>query len=367
MRLTLRQQFAAVMLLFLGGCGHIIPGSLTGGEPYDFSQSHDCAEPEPVGDRVEVRYLGSGGVYIRWHDDAILIGSSFSNPGMIRARFLCTRHDAGRIGRALEHVDKGRVRAIFAGHSHYDHIGDLPIVAGDLIKDVPIWVNATGVNALAGEPKIRECLNRIVPGDTVEVTPSIHVRSIVSGHAPQLCKWRRFPCVYAAGEIEVPWTTPLTKHRLAALSGGETFAFDIELRDATGVRYRIYYNDSSPDSPAGQTTGDFDLAIICLAQWKWVRDYPGGLLAALQPRHVVISHWDDFFIEARPTTRFIRTLSDASAAEFLGVVNEYVSDSAGPVGDVCGVKTPHWTMPAPASSMLFKPRPVTETRAVTPR
>jgi hypothetical protein len=49
-----------------------------------------------------------------------------------------------------------------------------------------------------------------------------------------------------SGEIATPWTTPLT----------ETVAFVIELLDGEKVRYRIYYNDASPDSPLGQTTGD---------------------------------------------------------------------------------------------------------------
>lgn len=359
MELTLRQQFAVAVLLFLGGCGHTIPASLTTDrKPYDFAKHAQCAEPAPNREKVEVQYLGSGGVYIRWRDDAILLGASFSNPGLVRARFLRSKPDRDRVTRALQHIDVTRVRAIFAGHSHYDHIGDIPIVAGDLIPNAAIWVNATGMNVLAGEPKLHGRLHPLVAGDTVPVTSSIRVRSVISGHAPQLCRWRRWPCVYGLGEVTQPWTTPLTKHRLAAMSGGQTLAFAIELLDGKDVRYRIYFNDSSPDAPLGQITDDFDLAIICLAQWTWVRDYPAALLTALKPRHVVISHWDNFFIEASQTTRFIPTLSDASAANFLRVVDKSVSGSAGPTNDVCGVKTAHWTMPAPMSSLLFDPRPV---------
>lgn len=357
MRLTGCQTFAAALILLLGGCGHTIPGSLTGdGKPYDFAKPHQCADPQIEADQVEVRYLGSGGVYLRWRDDAILLGPSFSNPGPIRARFLRVKHDEGRISRALKKIEHERVRAIFAGHSHYDHIADVPVIARDYIKTVPIWVNATGVHALAGELELRGRLNQLVAGDTIDVTPSIRVRAVVSGHAPQLCRWRHFPCVYASGEIETPWTTPLSHHRLASMLGGETFAFVIELHDGAEVRYRIYYNDAAADSPLGQTTGELDLAILCMAQWNWVRDYPRDLLAVLRPRHVVVSHWDNFFVEAQQTTRFVPNLSDASAARFLRIVNDQVSSNAGPVNEVCGVKTTHWTMPAPGSTMLFSTR-----------
>jgi L-ascorbate metabolism protein UlaG (beta-lactamase superfamily) len=356
MRLTHRQTFVVALVLFLCSCGHTIPGSLTGdGKPYDFAKPHDCVEPQPDPEKIEVRYLGSGGIYLRWREDAILFGPSFSNPGLIRARFLWVKPDKGRIDRALKTFEYQRVRAIFAGHSHYDHLADVPTIARDYIPNVPIWVNRNGVHALACEG-LDGRVNELVAGKPIDVTPSIRVRAVVSGHAPQLCRWRHFPCVYGSGPIETPWTTPLPQHRLASMLGGETFAFVIELHDGAEERYRIYYNDASPDSPLGQTTGEFDLAILCMAQWKWVRDYPRDLLAVLRPRHVLVSHWDNFFAEARQTTRFVPNLSNAGVAGFLTIVDEKVSDDAGPVSKVCGASNVDWSMPAPGTTLLFAPK-----------
>lgn len=358
MRLTWRWPTLWAVALLLGGCGHILPGSLTGdGKPYDFARPPQCTEPAPDADKVEVRYLGSGGVYVRWRDDAILIGPSFSNPGLVRAGFGRMKHDRGRIARGLEGIDLRSVRGFFAGHSHYDHIGDLPVIAGEYAKDAPIWVNATGVRALEGEPNLRGRVQPLAAGDTIVVTPSIRVRAVASGHAPQVCRWRHFPCVYASGELAAAWTTPLSHHRLATMRGGETLALVIELHDGETDRYRIYYNDAAADSPLGQTTGEFDLAILCIAQWNWVRDYPRDLLAVLRPAHVVVSHWENFFVETRQAARFVPNLSNASAARFLEIVDRQVSGTNGPGNNVCGVKTAHWTMPAPGSSMLFNPRP----------
>lgn len=359
------QTWLAACLLLLGGCGHVLPGSLTGdGRPYDFARPPQCSQPAPDAGKVEVRYLGSGGVYIRWRGDAILIGPSFSNPGLVRAGFGRMKHDRARIARGLEGIDLRSVRGFFAGHSHYDHIGDLPVIAGETIPDAPIWVNATGVRALAGEPLLRGRVQPLGAGETVVVTPAIRVRAVASGHAPQVCPWRHFPCVYASGELTEPWTTPLSRHRLGTMRGGETLALVIELGDGDAGgdtdRYRIYYNDAAADSPLGQTTGDFDLAILCIAQWNWVRDYPRDLLAVLRPAHVVVSHWENFFVETRQAARFVPNLSNAGAARFLEIVDRQVSGTNGPGNNVCGVTTAHWTMPAPGSSMLFEPRPLTE-------
>ena len=49
--------------------------------------------------KVQVLTLGSGGVYIRWGDDAILIGPAASNPSLLRAAFGYLRFDEVQIGK----------------------------------------------------------------------------------------------------------------------------------------------------------------------------------------------------------------------------------------------------------------------------
>ncbi len=93
-----------------------------------------------------------------------------------------------------------------------------------------------------------------------------------------------------------------------------------------------------------------------MAQWNYVRDYPRHLLAALQPRHVIVSHWDDFFRKEETTSHFVPSMSNASAERFLGVLDEYVNGDAGPVNNVCGVRKNRWTMPVVGASMQFDPK-----------
>ena len=343
MRATPCLPSAALILLLIGGCRHTHPGT------------EGCKGPDPDPAKVEVRYLGSGGIYLGWRDDAILLGPSFSNPWFLRAGLGRVKPNEQRIDTALKGFDSRRVRAIFAGHSHYDHLADIPTIARRISGNVPVYVNATGTRILAGEEGLN--VREIAAGKPpVDAGSSIRVRAVVSGHAPQLCPWRHFPCIYAGGEIQQDWTTPLTKHHLFAMRGGQTLAFVIELLDGSDVRYRVYYNDASPDSPLGQTTGDFDLAILTIAQWNRARDYPRDLLSVLRPRHVLISHWDNFFGEATQTAKSIPLLSTKSVNRFAKIVETQVTTTgAGPVSPVCGQTTEKWTMPAPASTMLFNP------------
>jgi L-ascorbate metabolism protein UlaG (beta-lactamase superfamily) len=352
MRRTARCEalvLAAAMLL--ARCGSVIPAELTGtGLPFDFAR-HDCtpshdADPH----QVEVRTLGSGGAVIRWRGESLLLGASYSNPNLLRAYFWRGRANDTLIDDALQGVD--HVSAVFAGHSHYDHIGDLPGVA-KRFPDAKIYLNASGVNIVHGEsfnvqPPVKS-------GDAIRVSDAFRVSAVGSGHAPQLCAWNHFPCTYAPHGVEKVRTVPMSRQRLRTMRGGDVLAFVIDLLGDRGETvFRIYYNDSAAASPLGQTTGPFDLAILTMAQWPWVRDYPRDLLLTLRPRHVLVSHWEYFFRPTTPSSKFVPRLH---AAGFLREVENVVPDNdAVPTNPVCGVTTKRYTMAVSGSSLLFNPK-----------
>lgn len=346
----MRAIFAAALLL-LAGCGHTIGG-------FDFAAPRCKAFHDIDPEKVEVRTLGSGGLYVRWRGEALLVGPQFSNPGIVRAAFGKSQFDRARIARALAPLDLAAVRGIVIGHAHYDHIGDLPIVArSPYATRGRIYVNASGEKLLNAYSDLQARTTIIRAGDVFDVSPSFRVRVIESSHAPQVCPGNFWPCVYARGEVPDAWTTEWSRHPLYTFRGGQTFAFDIEVRDAGGTRFRIYYNDSSSGATFVKMDS-FDLAVLTMAQWRWARgNYPTDLLETLQPGHVLVSHWDNFFSKGEEKFRFVGNLSDKSAAKFLSIVDQHTGDSGAPTNDVCGVTTPRYTVAVPGSSLLFKPRP----------
>lgn len=359
----MRLAIAALSAFILASCGHVIPARLTAdARDFDFSRQHACTDPDPDASRVEVRYLGSGAVWIAWRGEAILLGASFSNPSLLRAAAGRMKYDDRRIDEALAPVERRNVplKAILAGHSHYDHIGDLPrIVTRPGFDDARVYLNASGIRMAHGEPDLLARVAEIRDDDTIAVSERIHIRPIAAGHAPQICPLRIWPCVYGGGAVTEDWSTPWTTRFLQAFRGGRTYAFVIELRDEEGTtRYRIFYNDAAGRVPAAANPGHVDLAILCIAQWNWACGYPADLLAALAPKHVIVSHWEDFFRCRGKPQRFVPLMSNDGAAAFLDVIERAQGDAAGPANEACGARarSNRWTMPVVGASMQFTPR-----------
>jgi len=360
----------------LSGCtGSVIPRSfLTNGTAdFDFRHPPPCpvTKPSVAAAQAEVRYLGSGGVAIRWRDDVLLIGPYFSHAGgILAAQFGNVRPDQGRIAEGLHDVDVSHVRAIVTGHSHFDHLGDVPVVAGRCVTSGPVYTNDSGRKLLAAYPDIAA---RVVTAESitgwVDVGSSMRIRPFVSDHAPQLCRLNRWPCTYAKCPVAAPETREWDKVRMRDLCGGQTFAWVIDLLDAKqNVRFRVYYNDAAAPEHVGAPPQDlqpmhrFDLAIICMASYDLVRGYPDWLLKRLQPRHVMISHYDDFFTrQPTPSLTFVPLLSNAKAKRFMERLRDAtaeVKDPVGPSNSVCGPSTNQWSMPVPNGTLIF---PVRET------
>jgi len=351
--------------------GSVIPGDLTGdGKKFDFNNPPcQAGVTIPTPDAVDVRYTGSGGVYIGWQGNAILLGPFFSNPGLITAQFRNLHHDEDRIHQHMQALAGVPIRAILTGHSHYDHIGDVPVVARQYAPQAKIYTNTTGTRMLAAYSDLRSRLATIDEHKPISITDSagnevMRIHAVMSDHAPQLCRCRHWPCDYADCSIEKDWTTAFEQHKLRSFCGGQTYAFVIDLMVGKKIQYRIYYNDAAATAPLGIPSEAlsaehpvYDLAILCMASYDFVKDYPAKLLAAIRPRHVVLSHYEDFFSKSEGHWRFVPLLTDAKAARFLRELRDshVVTDPLPPANKVCGPATREWTMPVPAEQMLFQP------------
>lgn len=341
--------------------GHCRSGSaISDGVSFDFEHpSCQSTVTVPPAGAVDVRFLGAGGVYVGWGSDAILAGPFFSNPPLSR-QLGNMHHDRARIAQHLQTVPVGKVRAIITGHSHYDHLGDVPVVAGEYATGAAIYGNQTGVNMLEPYAALKARTHVIRANDVVDVSDRIRIRAVASDHAPQICRSRRWPCDISNCSLDHPWTTPFESHPLRDFCGGETLAYVIDLIENDAVRYRIYYNDSSPEAPMGipaMSDGiSFDLAILCIASYDKVDGYPESLLQAIQPAHVIIIHWEDFFARSEGHWRFVPELTDAKVRRF---VERMRSANAGhafhpPTNHVCGASAPDFTMPVVGEQMLFQ-------------
>jgi hypothetical protein len=211
------------------------------------------------------------------------------------------------------------VRAILSGHSHYDHLLEVPYVALHRARNAEVLGNDEMVKLLSPiakdlRPRALLSLEHLGPAGYHDVPGTrFRIRSVVSLHSPQigprverktapLAAWL-FPLPEVSlwrGEDEYPADRLPT--RVGAWACGTTLAYVIELRrPATDdVAFRIYYQDSPTEQPYGYPPRAseecrYDLAILCMGGATEYPKFPGDIVAHLQARYVMGVHWEDFF------------------------------------------------------------------------
>jgi hypothetical protein len=276
------------------------------------------AEPSYVSNTVQVSFLGVGGVIVLWQGQAVMTATLYSNPTIGELALSEIHADRQRIDGLLreEQHDLTGVRAILSGHSHYDHLMEVPYLALDRAENADVIGNNSMVKLLdpiAAKLSPRQLVSLEDPPAGGHLVPGtrIRIRSIVSQHSPQVgprlqgqtarvLAWL-FPLPDVSlwrGEVDLP--AGRLPSRVGEWPGGTALAFVIELlQPATDdVAFRIYYQDSPTVPPYGyppQSADAYDLAILCMGGATEYREFPRDIVTRLAPRYVMGVHWEDFF------------------------------------------------------------------------
>ncbi|HEV2146323.1 MAG TPA: MBL fold metallo-hydrolase, partial [Longimicrobiaceae bacterium] len=285
-----------------------------------------CAPP--CADSVQVTYLGVGGWLIRRGPDAVLTAPFFSTPRLSSVSLARPiRADTARIDERVRALLPGAagLRAVLVGHSHYDHLMDVPYLARRHLPGVPVYGNAAMLRLLAADP-VRPRLVSVeedagtheAPGRWIYPHPDSTVRfmALRSGHAPHALGVK----VFRRGQAEERGALPSNAWEWAE---GTVLAYVIDFLDrGTGrVAYRVHFQDAASEAPLGfpppwaaADSARFDLAILCAGSFHEAGDYPAGIVGALRPREVLVGHWEDFF---RPQTARLRLIPGTDTTELL--------------------------------------------------
>ncbi len=318
---VLVQTFIALLSAAMAGCS-----GLSADLAPVSSDRISCRDPRP-GAPLEIRYLGSGGHLIRRGSTAILTAPFFSNPSLLRVGAGRISPDGDRIDEAIDRIlETGErlddVRAILVGHAHYDHLMDVPRIWSEYTPQAKIFGSLTAKHILRGfdvpEDRIlalnASAASRWVAGRWFSVGDA-RFMAIESEHAPHA-----FGIKLYGGEIREDLPQP--PGRATGYKEGQTFAFLIDFLDPDGsVAFRIHYQDSASNTPLGfppildeANRRNVDVAIVCAASFSQVEGYPEGILRALDPRYVVVGHWEDFF---RSQEKPLRAVPMTDVAEFI--------------------------------------------------
>ena len=268
---------------------------------------------------VRLTYLGVAGFLIRAGTEAVMTAPSFTHPSIwaVATPFWPIHSDSQTVDHELRRLlgkdtaVLGSVSAILVGHSHYDHLMDVPLLARRYAPHARIYGSLTTKRTLMGDASMRARAGQIdslAPADSVIATPwrvgrwiyspgrRLRIMAMRSSHAPNWWFITLAPCHERSDRTSLPrtgWGWCL----------GEPLSYVVDLLDDAGrPAFRIFYQDAA-SRPLDVVLPPFarpdqhavDLAIVCAGNFKKVPDYPTLLLAALRPKYVIVGHWEDFF------------------------------------------------------------------------
>lgn len=289
---------------------------------------------------LRVQWLGTACYLIQLGEVAILTDPFVSYHGLFEVGLGRIESDPATVDFLIpEHPVPD---AVFIGHSHYDHMLDLgALLKRDAWGNVPVQGSLTAGKIMCGWGPQVASQWRPTQADglwhDVEQVGSLKYMAVRSQHAPNLPGILLYP-----GDLNHCLCEPPT--RAADFKLGDTYAYLFQLSSGE-VEFTVFFMGAASGWPINLPADlpRIDLAIFCVPGWKHVNGYPEKYIERLRPRHILLSHFDNFLQNGRQCREVVAT---AHLNEFLKVVRaaanypEFESIIVPDVGAVLPIQAP---------------------------
>jgi len=257
----------------------------------------------PGEDALRLVYLGNGGWIMEHGQDMLLTGPLFTDPPLLRTGLQTVRSDTARVDEYMSRYDVSRARAILVGHAHYDHLMDVPRTALRHATNARIVGGRTVANTLGTWSGLEGRVDLVddSAGDHRHAGRwlrygGVRVMALRSHHGPHFAGYTLYQ-----GRI----SRPLTREPELATDwvDGETYAFLIDfLTPDDSIAFRVFYQDAVAEPPFGLAPDSLiaerrvDVAILVPSTFEEVPWHPEASIENLNPRRILLGHWEDFFV-----------------------------------------------------------------------
>lgn len=317
---------------------------------------------EHPSDYITFHYTGCSGFLIKYGNQAVLHDPFFSNIGpLFTLNTKTIESDTARIQAFFRSQfpsgkdQKGFIKTLLVSHTHYDHMLDVPYIynhvlnkdsllvlgSNDMIKVMKYRTgdNNTSFNHIISVEDQLTDLNTIGKS-YYSFDKKIRILPIRTEHAPHF-----YGMHFYKGHIKKnPKRAPQWKE-------GTNIAYLIDfLADDGRINFRTYICSAAANTPKGFVPPSVlaqhpvDLAILCVASYAYVKDYPFQHLENLNPKHIILSHWENFFQSKTKLDQNPMIVPFTNVKAFLKRVDEASKGLS---------YSPKWTMPNPGAEITF--------------
>jgi L-ascorbate metabolism protein UlaG (beta-lactamase superfamily) len=229
---------------------------------------------------LRVRWLGTAGFAIEHQGWVLLIDPYLTRPSLGRCLLSSIEPDLPTIRRYVTGAD-----GIICGHTHFDHVLDVPAIArftGAQVFGSTSAVTLCRAGGIAAE-RLHDVQTMTDRSEARAELGPFELRFVPGEHSPLLGGKVPFP-----GDITDCNQVP---HRMGDYRCGAVFNVAVTVAGRT-----IYHTGSANlRDDVGPSIRDIDLLLLCVAGWTATPRLVERLLSKVTPDAVLLSHWDNFF------------------------------------------------------------------------
>ncbi len=282
--------------------------------PEDLAFTADAFVPPAGRAPIRVTWLGTAGFAIEHDGFVVLIDPYVTRASMLSCVRAPLRSDEERVRRHAPKAD-----AIVAGHTHFDHVLDVPSIALQ-----------TGAKVFGSRSCARLCrLSGVAEERIVDVEEGSRREPMRVDVGP--FELRFVPSVHSAFALgRIPWPGDISDCEQVPLRTshyrcGAVFGVDIRVAGK-----RIYHLGSA-DLLDGMPERGADLLLMCVAGWTTTARFAPRVMGALRPGAILLSHWDDFFSPIERTAKALPAMQMPRLVDRLTAIDPSVRVGTVPI------------------------------------